>query len=289
MIETDVRRRSESPGDDSGVALSAEEVARWRSRLSASFGADSGLDDGARVEAIRALEELVCAATAAQAALAVELDASQRRRQAAAGEPPARRGRGVGHLVAYARRESPHRGQRHLGLARVVADELPCTWAAWRVGRVTEWTATLVARETACLPVEHRLAVDAAVAGDAERLEAMSLGELVGRLRTEAERLVPAAVVARRRRTEAERHVTLRPAPDTMTWLTALLPVKDGVAAYAALTRAAETARAGGDERSRGQVMADALTATLTAPPPAAPPAPPWRRTRLRPGSSWGW
>jgi hypothetical protein len=44
-----------------------------------------------------------------------------------------------------------------------------------------------------------------------------------------------------------------------MTYLTALLPVKDGVAAFAALTRAADAARATGDERSRGQVMADAL------------------------------
>jgi hypothetical protein len=44
-----------------------------------------------------------------------------------------------------------------------------------------------------------------------------------------------------------------------MTYLTALLPVKDGVAVFAALTQAADAARAAGDERSRGQVMADAL------------------------------
>jgi hypothetical protein len=55
--------------------------------------------------------------------------------------------------------------------------------------------------------------------------------------------------------------VTLRPAPDSMSWLTALLPVKDGVAAYATLTRHADAARAAGDPRSGGQVMADALVA----------------------------
>lgn len=87
----------------------------------------------------------------------------------------------------------------------------------------------------------------------------MGLRELVGELQSEANHLDPASVVARRRRAETDRHVTLRPAPDTMTWLTALLPVKDGVAAYAALTRSADSARAGGDRRGKGQVMADAL------------------------------
>jgi hypothetical protein len=74
-----------------------------------------------------------------------------------------------------------------------------------------------------------------------------------------AARIDPASVVARRRHAEADRRVTLRPAPDTMTWLTALVPVKAGVAAYAALTEAADTARASGDPRSKGQVMVDAL------------------------------
>ncbi len=58
--------------------------------------------------------------------------------------------------------------------------------------------------------------------------------------------------------------MTLRPAPDTMTRLTALLPVTQGVAALAALTKAADSARADGDERTRGQVMADTLVERLT-------------------------
>jgi hypothetical protein len=114
----------------------------------------------------------------------------------------------------------------------------------------------LVARETACLSLEDRIEVDALVAGDADGLEAMAERALVSAVQSETCRLDPASVVVRRRRAEAERHVTLRPAPDTMTWLTALLPVKDGVAAYAALTRAAGSARASGDPRTKGQVMA---------------------------------
>jgi hypothetical protein len=50
-------------------------------------------------------------------------------------------------------------------------------------------------------------------------------------------RLDPEQAVRRHRKAVADRCVTLRPAPDTMTYLTALLPAVDGVAAYAALTR----------------------------------------------------
>jgi hypothetical protein len=121
-----------------------------REALSAALESPSGLDDAGRVDAMRALEKLGCVASAAQACLAVELDTSQREAQAADGVPAARQGRGVAHQVAHARRESPHRGQRHLGLAKAVIGEMPATWSAWRTGRISEWKATLLARETAC-------------------------------------------------------------------------------------------------------------------------------------------
>jgi hypothetical protein len=238
----------------------------WQRTLAAALDPDSpndSSDDRARVEALRALEELVCTATAAQARLAADLDASQRRRQAEQGVPAAQRGRGVAAQVGLARRESHHRGRRHLGLARVVTRELPHTWAAWRTGQITEWTATLIARETACLGREHRAAVDQAVAGDPAKLAAMGLKQVVSACQAAATRLDPAAVVKRRRRAESDRHVSLRPAPDSMTWLTALLPVKDGVGIIAALTQAAAAGRAAGDPRSKGQLMADTLADTL--------------------------
>ena len=49
-----------------------------------------------------------------------------------------------------------------------------------------------------------------------------------------------------------------------MTYLTGLLPVAQGVAVHAALTRAADTLRATGDPRTRGQIMADTLVARVT-------------------------
>ena len=77
----------------------------------------------------------------------------------------------------------------------------------------------------------------------------------------------PAAVARRAARGVGERCVSLRPAPDTMTYLTALLPAAQGVAAYAALVRDAGTARAAGDDRTRGQAMADTLVERVTGTP----------------------
>ena len=108
-------------------------------------------DDAGRIDLIRALEELKCSAEAAQALLTATFDRSQREAEARAGVPDERQGRAVAAQVALARRESPHRGRQHTGLALVLRDEMPCTREAFRAGRITEWRAMLLARETACL------------------------------------------------------------------------------------------------------------------------------------------
>ncbi len=249
-------------------ALDASAIKAVQNDLVSRLGSDD-LDAHACMESIRALEELACTITAAQAQLAVHLDTSIRESAAGRGVPAAQQGRGVAAQVAFARRVSPHRGQQLLGLAKVVATELPHTWTAWRTGRITEWKATLLARETACLSLADRLAIDAEVAGDAARLEAMGPRELAATAARLAAELDPAAVVAKRRKAESDRHVSLRPAPDTMTWFSALLPVKDGVAVLAALRHAADTHVGAGDPRSRGQIMADTLTARITGHEPA--------------------
>ena len=63
--------------------------------------------------------------------------------------------------MALARRESPHRGSRLVGLAQALVHEMPATMAALRAGEISEWRATLVARETACLTREDRQVADA--------------------------------------------------------------------------------------------------------------------------------
>jgi hypothetical protein len=90
--------------------------------------------------------------------------------------------------------------------------------------------------------------------------------QLYARTRALADELDPVAAVERRRRAEADRRVTLHPAPDTMAQLTALLPVKAGVAVWAVLSREADRLRSMGDARSRGQIMADTLVSRVLRP-----------------------
>ncbi len=226
---------------------------------------DRDVDDAVRVDRIRALEVLKAAASAAQARDAADLHASQRRLQAEAGVPTHELGRGVAAQVALARRDSPHRGGQHLGLATALVHEMPCTMAALEAGRISEWRATVLVRDTACLSREDRGAVDAEVAGDMDSLERLGDRALGARARQVAYRLDPRSVVERARRAERERRVTVRPAPDTMAYLTALLPVAQAVSAAVALGRAADAARAQGDRRTRGQLMADTLVASALA------------------------
>lgn len=229
--------------------------------------------DAERLELIRALEDLKNAAAGYQAALTAAFDASQLAQQRDAGLPKHRRGRGIAAQIALARRVSPHRGQQHLSLARILQSELPSTARAMRSGLITERSATLMARGTTCLSREDRLLVDQQVAGDPEAVERLGERGVQGAVARWASRLDPAAVVGQRRRAESERCVTLRPAPDTMTYLTALLPVADGVAVYAALTRAADSATAAGTTRTRGQLMADMLCESVLAAATAGPGA----------------
>ena len=51
-----------------------------------------------------------------------------------------------------------------------------------------------------------------------------------------------------------------------MTWLGALLPVKDGVAVHKSLLDEADRRKAAGDPRSRGAIMADTLVRRVLAP-----------------------
>ncbi|WP_397334594.1 HNH endonuclease [Paenarthrobacter nicotinovorans] len=207
------------------------------------------------------------AISALQARIAVAFDLAQRAEQAEAGVPAAERGQGVGAQVALARRESPNRGSRLLGLAKALVTEMPRTLAALKSGNLNEWRATLLVKETACLSVEDRCAVDEELAPDTGTFDGKGDKAIIAAAKAAAYRRDPRSVVGRASRAAAERTVSLRPAPDTMTYLTALLPVAQGVAVYAALTRAADSARSSGDTRGRGQLMADTLTARITGTP----------------------
>ncbi|WP_307359650.1 HNH endonuclease signature motif containing protein [Pseudarthrobacter niigatensis] len=218
------------------------------------------------IDQIRGLEKFKCFAGARQAEAAVAFDLSQRREQADAGVPAADQGAGVAAQIALARRESPARGSRLLGLAKALTG-MPHTFAAFRAGLLNEWRTTLIVKETICLTPGDRAGVDEELAADTGALGGAGDKAIIAAVRAAAYRRDPASVAKRAARAVSERAVSLRPAPDTMTYLTALLPVAQGVAAYAALVRDADTARAAGDDRSRGQVMADTLIERLTGAP----------------------
>ena len=224
-------------------------------------------DSAGLIDQLRDLEDLKSAIAARQARITVAFDVSQRREQADAGLPAEKLGAGIGAQIALARRESPAKGGRLLGLAKALVTEMPHTLAALETGILNEWRATLLVRETACLTAADRAAVDEHLAADTGTLTGTGDRALVAAARTAAYRLDPRSVTQRAAHAPTERHVSLRPAPDAMACLTALLPVAEGVAVYTALTRHADTLRATGDPRTRGQAMADTLVERTTGTP----------------------
>jgi hypothetical protein len=229
---------------------------------------DPHADEAALIEQIAWLERVKSAASAGQARAAAALDEKRRAEETAAGVPKAKQGRGVASEVALARRDPAARGGRHLGLAKALVHEMPHTLAALECGALSEWRATLIARESACLTVEDRRVLDAELCADVSKLEGMGDARITAAAKEIAARLDAQAVVDRAAKAEADRTVTNRPAPDCMTYVSALLPVAQGVGGYAALKRAADTTF---DDRSRGQVMADTLVERVTGRPAEEP------------------
>ena len=172
---------------------------------------------------------------------------------------------GADGQVALARRMSPSRGSRLVAAALTLVREMPRTMAALQDGTLSEWRAELVTREVAILTSEQRTLVDAELAETlGDQVGRLGDQELSRRVRAVAYRVDPASVLNRCRGAEADRRLSVRPAPDAMAYLTAFLPVAQAVAAHAALAKAAASARADGDGRTKGQVMADTLVTRVT-------------------------
>ncbi|MGA7205512.1 MAG: DUF222 domain-containing protein [Specibacter sp.] len=222
------------------------------------------VDPGALIDVITAAETAKNALCAVQARAEVVLMAQQRLTQARAGIDANKLGQGVGAQVGLARAESPYRGRQLCELGQVLVRELPHTLDALGAGVLNEYRAGIIARETVFLTLEDRAAVDELLCADPGQLSRWGNRELAARARKAAYALEPEAFVRRLEKAETERYVSLRPAADGMTLLTALLPLRQGVRILATLTRIADTAAASGDERGKGQLMADTLIHRLT-------------------------
>ena len=150
---------------------------------------------------------------------------------------------------------------------RVTLREMPHTYRSLQTGEISEYRATLIIKETACLDVEHRRQVDQELAGTLSTMGDRQTADTAAKI---AYRLDPSSCVERNRKALEDRRVTIRPAPDTMTYLSALLSVAHGVAVYAALNKHATNVKATGDTRSHSQLMADELVHRITNPAAAA-------------------
>lgn len=224
----------------------------------------AGLDEAGLIDVLAAAEAAKNALAALQARAAVALNATVRTRHLAEGIKQDKAGAGVHTQVALARSESPNTGHRLVGMAQAVVNEMPHTHHALATGRLSEWRATLLVKETACLSLEQRREVDEQLLSDPSVLEGVGTRALVARARKLAYTASPSAVVDRARQAVKYRRVSLRPAPDTMSILSGLLPVAQGVSVLKALTGEADRLVSIGDGRSRGQIMADTLVERLT-------------------------
>ena len=211
--------------------MSVAAVRRWLS------GIDVGqLSDRERLDLVAELERLrnTAAATQARATHALRESREATRPQDAV--------RSVGSEVALARHQSPTLGDRFVGVARALVDEMPFTMQSLESGACSERHAEVMVQATSILTLEHRGEVDRRV------------GPLLGRLgvrgaeraaRRVAQELDVASVLKRMQDAVKSRRVTTRPAPDGMAYLTILGPMVEVVGAAAALRRRGQSVVSG--------------------------------------------
>lgn len=242
-------------------------VQEWNASLAALLERAPQADDLEKVsdreliDTISSLERAKGTISAAQAHAEIAFRDSQVELQRRQDVPRALRGRGVADQIAMARRITPTQASDQVALHRVLIETLPRTTRLLERGEISEWAAQEVAKNVFVLDDDKRAQIDAELEPRLPALTATRTGNVT---RARAQELDPAAAVARAKRAVADRRTSLRPAPDGMSILRAVLPTKDGVAAHKTLTQVAKSAKSSGDERSKGQIMADTLVERVT-------------------------
>ena len=215
-------------------------------------------DDAALIDLIAATERAKGRLAAAQARAEAAFWDAQIGEQQRQGVPRGQRGRGIADQVALARRITPKQASDEVALHRVLLGSLPRTSELLEAGEISEYAARRIAENVLVLEEEDRTRVDIDLADQLPSVTARRAGDLA---RARAQELDADAAVRRHQRAVADRRVSLQPAVDGMSILRAALPVKDGVAVLKVLTEAARSAKSAGDPRTKGQIMADTLTA----------------------------
>jgi len=234
------------------------------SAMVALLAAVDAASDPERIELLTALERVKGAAAAAQARLTDAFAVSQRARLIEAGSTSGEASRSITAQVGLARRDSSHKGSRHVGLAAALVREMPRVLAVLARGETSEWRCTVIARETAHLSPADRAEIDVAIAGE---LPGWGDARTEREVRAWVQRLDAEGAAERAAKAAVDRRVSIRPAADCMAYVTALLPMVQGVAVFGALHRAAQAGAVDpGEHRSKGQIMADELARRVLTP-----------------------
>ncbi|MER7435462.1 DUF222 domain-containing protein [Pseudonocardia alni] len=141
-------------------------------------------------------------------------------------------------------------------------DDVRCLHEA---GQLSAAKVSAIALECRDLNAAQRAQVDARLAAVRD-LTRYGIGRLRAMTRRLVAEIAPERFRARVHAARAERRVTLRPAPDAMSYLTAYVPVEQGAACLAALQKAFVEVQVDPQPltRTRGQVLADTLVERVT-------------------------
>ncbi|WP_353650191.1 DUF222 domain-containing protein [Nakamurella sp. A5-74] len=215
------------------------------------------------IDRIAALEALISAAGGLRAAEEVAFADGQRAAHLAAKVRSRDVGRGTAEQIGFARRISPNSAARQLGFAQALVARLPQTFQELRAGRISEIQARIAVTRSSHLSETDAALVDAAIA---PRLQGWSSSATEKAVDHIAYSLDPRGSVDRKASAEQDRRVWVRPAPDSMAIVSALLPMAQGVGVFAGLRTAALALHGTSESEGRGigQLMADLLVERCT-------------------------
>ena len=219
--------------------------------------------EAACIDQIRLLEDIKSAAAAAQVVATEEFRHRRDQAEADAGIKLEQRARGIGSEIGLARKVSPQQGSAAVRTAHTLTTDMPHALEALCDGRLSEYTAGLVVKETSHLDSAGKTAIDRHMA---PRYGKTGSRRLAGEVRALAQQADPVAYLKAHALAKSARAVNIRPAPSGMAYLTALLPLGQAFACKKALHEAAtsmayskETVQAGPT-----QLEADLLVQRLT-------------------------
>lgn len=247
---------------DPAVDTHVAGLGRILAELGAAVTDGTPMTAATRIERMATLEKIRAATASLQLVEIVRFGQQQVADRLAQDLHPRHIGAGVADQIALACRVSASHGARRLAVARALLFDLPETYAALTAGRLSERVAEIVVEETRHLDQERRRLVDARlIAAGITDLGLRAAANCAKRYAYEADRQ---GYLDRSKASAKQRRVTLRPGPDSMTFLTSHLPLVQGVSCLTALRQAADSARAAGDPRTQGQIMADTLVERVT-------------------------